>query len=144
MSRGGTFLLGLALGLLLATAYHLLAAGTSRRGSPPIQDLLQAHQDALQLDAATLEQSWAIADAAKPELDGYHASLRDEREALRGLLEQASVDPVAMAGQVARIGELETRLRTRELETMLAIRALLAPDQVQALRDLATPSAARR
>ena len=139
MSRLGTVLLGVSLGLLLAAAWNLASSTPDRRRGPPIQDLLHANQSALALDAATLEQSWAIADAAKDELDGYHASIREERRELERLLETTSVDPEVMSAQVARIGELQTRLRTREIETMLQIRALLTPEQVQALRSMSGP-----
>lgn len=134
MSRLGTFGLGTAFGLLLATAWNLWGAGPRPSKSPPIQDVLHANQAALELDAATLEQSWALANAAKDELDGYHASIREERQRLEQMLERTSVDPVDMADQITKLGALETRLRTRELETMLKIRDLLTPEQVQALR----------
>ena len=138
MNRLHTLLLGISLGLLLATAWNLVGSGPKDRRSPPIQDLLHHHQHALELDSPTLEQSWALADAAKAELDGYHASIRTERRALEQMLEQDDVDLQAMSDQLARIGELETRLRTREIETMLKIRALLTPEQVQALRGMQT------
>ena len=122
--------------LLVATAWNLAGPRPPGQRAAPIQDLLQYNRDELGLDAQTLEQAWAIADDAKADLDGFHQQIREERGRLEALLDQTSVDPAEMSAHVAQIGRLETQLRTRELDTMLLIRALLTSDQVDALRGL--------
>lgn len=146
MSRLAPFAIGLALGLGIA-----VGIGALRRPEPPrdrhripIQDVLDYHADALGLDQATLDEVWAIVNGAREELDGYRASVRAHREELARILDADRIDRAGMAAAVASIGERESRLRIRELEVMLEIRALLTRDQIDALEQLGAPPPPRR
>jgi Spy/CpxP family protein refolding chaperone len=139
MNRAVLFAFGTSFGLLVATLWNVSGFQRPAHRGAPIQDVLEDHRAALELDEATLEASWAIADGAKEELDAYHEQIREERAGLEDVLQRRTVDPRDVEARVARIGELETRLRTRELQTMLQIRALLTPTQVDALRAMQAP-----
>ncbi|MEM9692420.1 MAG: periplasmic heavy metal sensor [Myxococcota bacterium] len=138
--------MGLAVGLGVA-----LVIGFMRRPlkpppgqGAPIQDVLRHHADGLRLDRSTLDQAWAIANGAREELDGYRASIRQAKEELERILDADEVDRERMRSVIAKIGTMESELRTRELEVMLQIRALLTPEQVEALKTLAPPPPPRR
>lgn len=138
MSRLAPLAAGLALGLGIAIAVSAL-----RRPEPlrerhrvPIQDVLDHQAEALGLDQATLDEVWALANGAREELDGYRAAIRADKEELMHIVDAHQVDRMRMAATVSRISERESQLRTRELEVMLEIRALLTREQIEALKKL--------
>ncbi|KIG16476.1 hypothetical protein DB30_04389 [Enhygromyxa salina] len=141
MSRVAPFAAGLALGLGIALGVSALRQPETppARSAAPIQDVLEHHADALGLDRATIEEAWALANAARAELDGYRATIRAEREELNQILDAAKVDRARMAAVVAEISAAESELRIRELEVMLEIRALLTPEQIEELEKLGPP-----
>ncbi|PRP90968.1 periplasmic protein [Enhygromyxa salina] len=141
MSRVAPFAVGLALGLGIALAVSAIRepdAPPARSGAP-IQDVLEYHADALGLDRATNDEAWALANAARDELDGYRATIRAEREQLNQILDAAEVDRARMEAVVGKISAAERELRIREIEVMLEIRALLTPEQIDVLEKLGPP-----
>jgi Spy/CpxP family protein refolding chaperone len=128
---------GLALLALVALPRGAAAGppegGPGRHGPPPIDRLLGEHAEELGLDAATLEQVEGIAAAAHEQEQPLRDALHGEREKLRALLDQDAPDEEAVMQQVESIGAAETELHKQRLRTMLAVRALLTPEQRQGL-----------
>lgn len=146
MSRLAPFAVGLALGLGLASAISALRRADSPRElhRAPIQDVLDHHAEALGLGQATLDKIWALANGAREELNGYRAAIRADKKKLKQVLDADRVDRTRMAAVVESISKHESRLRTRELEVMLEIRALLTREQIDALQKLHAPPPPRR
>jgi Spy/CpxP family protein refolding chaperone len=121
----------------LFTASAALAGGdgSGRRhhAPPPIDRILEKHAGELGLDEATLDQVRAIAARAHTEDAPFHETLRDAREALHELLRQDAPDLDAILAQADAVGAAETALHKRRLQTLLAVRAVLTPEQRQGL-----------
>jgi len=99
------------------------------RERPPFDAILAREAGRLGLDDATLARIRAVADAARPESEALESELRDERAAMRSLLQTDSPDLDAVLRQVERVGAAETALEKQRLTTMLEIRKLLTPAQ---------------
>lgn len=138
MNRMASAMLGMSLGLAFAALFTWWSRSPPSEGveGPPIQDVLQAHSSELELDPSTLRDTWKLADGARAELDGYRARIQEERTQLRELLGADPVDLPLMHDHLERLGELETTLRTRELEVMLEIRSVLTEPQRARLREI--------
>jgi Spy/CpxP family protein refolding chaperone len=108
-------------------------SGRRHHGPPPIDRILEKHADALGLDDATLAQVREIAARAHTEDAPFHEALRAERETLHALLRQDAPDLDAVLKQADAVGAAETALHKRRLETLLAVRAVLTPEQRQGL-----------
>jgi Spy/CpxP family protein refolding chaperone len=96
---------------------------------PPIDQVLERHAERLGLDDATRARIREIADAARSEAEPREQELRRLHEDMRALLEQESPELDAVMRQAERIGTAETELQKQRLRTLLAIRALLTPEQ---------------
>lgn len=98
-------------------------------GPPPFEDLLERHAGRLGLDAATLEKIRAARDATRDEMRRLDGDVRRLRDALRALLEADAPKLEAVLAQADAIGAAETARQKERLRTLLAIRALLTPEQ---------------
>lgn len=96
---------------------------------PPFDAILAREAGRLGLDDATLARIRAVADDARPETEALESELRDERHALRALLQTDTPDGDAVLRQVERAGAAATALEKQRISTMLEIRKLLTPAQ---------------
>jgi Spy/CpxP family protein refolding chaperone len=91
--------------------------------------LIDEHADELGLDEETREAIQQIVDDSRKEGRGFHRELRGLHDAMRELLSQDEPDEAAVMQQAERIGKLETEMHKHRLSTILAVRALLTPEQ---------------
>lgn len=86
------------------------------------------------LPAETQAAVYAQIDEARAERRPLEASLDAARQRMRELLEQEPASVEAVMAQADTIGALETQLQKLGLRTMVAIRALVTPEQWESLR----------
>jgi Spy/CpxP family protein refolding chaperone len=130
-----------ALVLLLTFAVPLAAHADPPRerdrerggGELRLARVLTRHAERLELDVATLEKIQALARADESSREALRKSLREERQAMRRLLSAERPDEGAVMQRAEAAGTLETEAHKQRLRTMLQIRALLTPEQLEAL-----------
>jgi Spy/CpxP family protein refolding chaperone len=98
-------------------------------GGHGIERLLERHAERLQLDDATRERIRALAEAGREKSAPQRESLRQLREETHVLLTADAPEETAVLAKAEAIGQAETALHKERLRTMLAIRALLSPEQ---------------
>ena len=91
--------------------------------------MLEHHAERLGLDEATRAGIRTLAEASRPETEALEEQVHALREEMRGLLDQEQPDVDAVMRQADRIGAAEIELDKHRLRTLLAIRALLTPEQ---------------
>jgi Spy/CpxP family protein refolding chaperone len=88
----------------------------------------------LDLDVQTREAVFAILDDSRPAARALRDDVRAAHEKMTGLLDQDQPDEGAVLAQVEIVGARMTALKKQHLSTMLAVRALLSPEQIAKLR----------
>lgn len=96
---------------------------------------LEERIDSLGLDDQTRTTIHATIDEAQATLHDIRRQLRDAHQQLRALMAQEAPDKDVLAQQSEVIGSLEAQYRTQTLSTLLAVRALLTPEQRASLRE---------
>ena len=91
--------------------------------------MLERHAERLQLDDATRERIRALAEAGRERARPQREALRQLRDEMHALLSRGRARADAVMAQAEAIGRAETALQKERLRTMLAIRALLTPEQ---------------
>ncbi len=119
----------LAIGAAGASADDGPRRGRPSHGPPPIERVLERHSERLGLDAETREKIRAIAREGREAGEPRRDELRALKRELRALLSREEPDEAAVLDQAEAIGRVETELQKQRLRTMLAIRALLSPEQ---------------
>lgn len=104
-----------------------------RHGPPPIDRILERHAEELGLSDAVREQVRGVAEAAEEEQQPLDDALAEQREVLHELLSQDAPDADAVLRQADVVGAAETEVHKQRLRTLLAVRALLTPDQRRTL-----------
>ena len=104
---------------------------------------IEENAEALGLDDETLSAIRSIVEKSKPTGDQLHARLRELHRGMKALLEQDSPDESAVMRQVDSIGAAETEMHRHRLGTLLAIRALLTPEQREEMTQLREDSRGR-
>ena len=104
-----------------------------RHGPPPIDRILERHAEQLGLSDAVREQVRVVAEAAHAEQQPLDEALAEQREALHELLSQDAPDADAVLRQAELVGAAETEVHKQRLRTLLAVRALLTPEQRRTL-----------
>jgi len=94
---------------------------------------IEENAEALGLDEATLGAIRTIVEESKDTGEQLHAKLRELHKGMKMLLSQDSPDEASVMKQVDAIGEAETAMQRHRLATMLKIRALLTPEQREAM-----------
>ncbi len=145
-----------ALAAILTTGLGLAGGAVARPpgggcGGPGAAGLehLERRIGRAQLPAETQAAVYAQIDGARAERRPLEASLDAARQRMRELLEQEPASVEAVMAQADTIGALETQLQKLGLRTMVAIRALVTPEQWESLRpgrpgEPRGPEAARR
>jgi Spy/CpxP family protein refolding chaperone len=105
--------------------------GPGRHGGkrPGIERVLERHAERLALDDATREAIRERASQGREAADAEREALRALHREMRELLSQELPDEARVLEQADAIGRVETALQKHRLRTMLAIRALLSPEQ---------------
>jgi len=119
-------------GLALAVPGLAKPGHGDHRGGPGSFLLRNAEQ--IGIDEATLAEIESLVDAAREDGKALHEEQRRAHETLRALLEQDEPDTDAVMKQAESIGEIDLRMQQRELQTLLAVRAKLTPEQRAALK----------
>ena len=124
-------------GLLLSVlALALPASAWPRDGGPHgprLGELLERHAEELGLSAETRDAIREIVEDSHEEGESLREDVSSARLRLHELLAEDPVDRDRVIEQVERIGELRTESQKHRIETMLEIRALLTPEQREAL-----------
>ena len=107
-----------------------------RKGPPPIHHVLERHADRLGLDDTTRRRISTIAEEAQLRDRELHRELRARHDAMRGLLDAEEPDRAAVLALAEEIGALENQAYKLRLGSMLDIRALLTPEQLEALVEI--------
>ena len=110
--------------------------GRSRHAGPPAARFIEKHAEQLGIDETTRQAIQGLVEEARTRGRETRASLKQARTDMRELLEQDSPDEAAIMQHAERLGALRTEVRKNRLRAMLQIRALLTPEQRQALTAL--------
>ena len=94
-----------------------------------IERLLERNAERLHLDDATRERIRSLAAAARAKSEPQREALRQLHEEMHALLTSDAPAESAVLAKADEIGGAETALHKERLRTMLAIRALLTPEQ---------------
>ncbi len=130
----------LGFALLLTWSVASLAIAFPGDGHPPgfeprPEEMISRHARELGIDAATIEEIRALGEQHRAEREVIAKELRQQKRALRTLLEsERPSEPEAIA-LARKIGTLETDLSVARLSAMMQIHALLTPEQNAALRE---------
>ena len=120
--------------------------GAGSHGDPPAE--LEERLAGLDLDEQTHETISAILDDRRPAARALRDDVRMAHESMSALLDQDQPDEGAVLAQAEIIGAHMTALKKQHLGTMLAVRALLTPEQIAKLRttrpDSGKPGCAER
>lgn len=98
-------------------------------GGPPPEGRMERHLKELDLDPQQSETVKAIIEAARQRRTETEGRLREAFDEMHELLEQDSPDEDAVLGQADKIGEIQLGAHKSMLQTLLAIRAELTPEQ---------------
>jgi len=128
----------------LAAAAVFFLAGTALAYGPPggcapgagagFAAMLEHRLDRLDLDPSIRNEIDAILAEARPTAAALRDQVAAEHERMRALIAEEAPDQAAIDEEVDRIGSATGELRKHEIHTMLAVRALLTPEQRDQLR----------
>jgi Spy/CpxP family protein refolding chaperone len=141
--------LAFALGLSLALGGLTTAPASATPGAPPHahghghgygdgpspDEVIARHAQELGIDAGTLERIRALGEQHRAEREVIVAALREQKGALRRLMETGAPNEAEAVALARKIGTLETDLSVARLESVIRIHALLTPEQNAALRE---------
>jgi Spy/CpxP family protein refolding chaperone len=97
---------------------------------------LERHAAELGLDEPTLEHARELLDASRERGEPLEEELRAAHDRMRDLLHADPPDEAAVMEQADAIAAVELTLRKERLSTMMALHALLTPEQRESLRAL--------
>jgi len=118
--------------LLVAASAGAQPPGGRQHYSP--DEFLERDLEKLGLDAEQSERVHAILDAAQQRRAERRPEMRTAFDRMRELLEAEPPDEAAVMQQVERIGALKTDEHKAMLRTLLAVRAVLTPEQRRQLK----------
>jgi hypothetical protein len=97
------------------------------RGRP--FDRIEDRLESLGLEPQTLETARGLLEQAREERRASRDELRAARDRMHELMREEKPDVDAVLAQVDTIGALQTSAKKARLRTLLAVRALLTPEQ---------------
>jgi Spy/CpxP family protein refolding chaperone len=129
--------LALALGgAWLAASLAFAFPGEPRHGfEPSPEQLIARHAAELGIDAATQEKIRALGEQHRAEREVIVTALREQKRALRTLLESERPSESEAIALARKIGTLETDLSVARISAMMRMHALLTPEQNAALHE---------
>ena len=126
-------LAGFAATILVGLTLAGASAARPPSGGPPgghgLGHLIAEHADELGLDEETLEAIQRIVVDAHQDAAGLRGELHALHDAMRTLLSQDDPDEASVMQQAETLGKVKTEMHKHRLSTLLAVRALLTPDQ---------------
>jgi Spy/CpxP family protein refolding chaperone len=125
-----------ALPLLLPTLAQANPGTRGSRGTAALVRLLEDHAAQLKLDEPSLEQIRSLAQNDRQVSQPLAAQLKQERTAMRNLLAQPVPDETQVLNEATAISGLQAQLQAQRLQTLIAVRRLLTPDQFAAVSQL--------
>lgn len=122
--------------LALTVSLSLATTALARPGGHGADRLMRLEErlDSLGLDDRTRTTIHATIDEAQATLHDIRRQLRDAHKQLRALMAQEAPDQDVLA-QSDVIGSLAAQYHKQTLSTLLAVRALLTPEQRASLRE---------
>jgi Spy/CpxP family protein refolding chaperone len=102
-------------------------------GGPPL-DRLERNVTRAGLPPATAQAIYQRIDQARADRRVLESSLDTAHEQMRTLLDQGNANAESVMAQADTLGALETQLHKLGLRTLLDIRALVTPEQWEALK----------
>ena len=118
-----------ALGLALCGGPALAQPGPPPDDRPGIERILERNAERLHLDEATRERIRVVAEDGRKRSEPLHDRLHRLHDEMHEQLSADAPDADAVMAKAEEIGRAETELQKQRLRTMLAIRALLTPEQ---------------
>lgn len=110
--------------------------GAGHRSGPPPGRFIEKQAERLGLDEQTRQRIRQIVEESRTHGQTIRESLHQAHTDMRQLLEQDMPDETAVLQQAEKIGNLHIEKQKNRLRAMLQIRALLTPEQRQALTKL--------
>lgn len=101
-------------------------------------ETLTAHRDALAFTAEQETELTRIYESAKAEAAALEEAVRTAQTALEETLRAPSLDPGASEARFSQMLEAENTLKQLQFKTLLALRAVLTPEQVEKATQLAS------
>jgi Spy/CpxP family protein refolding chaperone len=98
-------------------------------GGPGIERMLERNAERLHLDDATRDRIRELAEAGRAKTRPQRQALQQLHESMHALLTADAPEESVVLAKADEIGRAETALHKERLRTMLAIRALLTPEQ---------------
>lgn len=141
MTRAHTTRLGLVASLtILALAVAAPARARPQHGPhggpPPPGALVEHMADELDLDEETHAAIRSIVEASRERGEALREEIRDETRAMFERMHDDPVDRADLMARVERIGALRTEAEKHRIDTLLAIREQLSPEQREALVEM--------
>lgn len=133
LARGAATAALLLAGIAVALPGQAKPGHHGKHGFRDAGSFMLRHAEEIGVDEATRAEIQAIVDAAREEGKALHEEQRRAHEAMRELLDQAEPDADAVMRQAETIGAIDVRQQKHQLETLLAVRAKLTPEQRAAL-----------
>ena len=136
MQRSYSLALALA-ALALAGVLSLTTSAWARTPRPGFDRMsrLEEKLDALNLDDTVRASVHKAVDDGRVAQEDIRSQLRKARQDLRAMLQQENPPEAQVLAQSEVIGGLVTEQRKQALHTLLAVRALLTPEQRASLRE---------
>ena len=98
-------------------------------GQPPMGGFIERHAERLELDEAAVASIRKVVDRTRSDNEKVQRQIEAEHKQMRIMLEADSPNEKRVMQQADTIGALYTRERKNRLRAMLAVRALLTPEQ---------------
>lgn len=98
-----------------------------------MSQFLDEHAERLGIDDATREKMRAIEENAREEGQGFEVRQQQLHQEMHALLDVEKPDVAAVMRQADKMGEAHAEALKHHLRAMLAIRALLTPEQLKEL-----------
>jgi Spy/CpxP family protein refolding chaperone len=124
-----------ALAALLALAGTAMACPHGGGKHRPLKQL-EHRLESLDLEAETLAAARELLDQARHERRAARDVVRQARQRMHELLAEETPDVAEVLAQAESIGALETEAKKARLRTVLAVRALLTPEQWAQLQEM--------
>lgn len=101
-------------------------------------DTLTAHRETLAFTAEQEAELTRLYESAKAEAAPLEEAVRTEETSLDETLRAATLEPGAAEAKFAKLLEAESALKQLQFKTLLALRAVLTPEQVEKAAELAS------
>ncbi len=98
--------------------------------------MIRKHADELGIDEDTVEDIVEIAESGRDQMEARHKAVREASKKLHEMLSQDAPNRNAVMKQVDVLSAAEGAAKKHQLSILMDIRALLTPDQRDAIQEL--------